>query len=552
MTITYLFSFGRLYGGWISSAAVIFLIAMFTFLSEPLHGQITRYVSVTGDDLGGGNACADSENPCRSVSQALSAAASGDHILISQGIFTESLTINKSISIRGAGQGLTIIQAHTNPDMSTSRVFTIIDIPEVNISDVTIRHGMGSGFGGAILNNNSSLTLTDVTIGNSKATYGGGGMAVALSSPTLNNVTFSENSVTGGSHGAGGMLNTQSSPVLTDVVFVGNAAGLRGGAMVNLESDPVLKNVAFKGNVSASGPGGAVYNEKSSPSLTNVIFSGNHGVAGGGMYNIDESTPMLTNVTFSGNSADGDGGGMYSFNSNPTIRNSIFWNNRDASGTGTAGASVANLSSTLNIYYSMVQGCYPDGNWSWECGDENEGNLPDAEPLFNDTPDPGDAPTTAGDLGLQIGSPVIDQGDPDTDLSIFTGGPANPIDLAGNPRVFGRRIDMGAYEYTDPTSVGDRADLPATMELHQNYPNPFNPATVIGYQLMVNGYVTLRVYDIFGREVATLVDKEQSAGVYEVEFNVGANLRFAPASGIYFYRLRASTYTATKKMLLTR
>jgi hypothetical protein len=59
MTITYLFSFGRLYGGWISSAAVIFLIAMFTFLSEPLHGQITRYVTVTGDDLGGGNACAD-------------------------------------------------------------------------------------------------------------------------------------------------------------------------------------------------------------------------------------------------------------------------------------------------------------------------------------------------------------------------------------------------------------------------------------------------------------------------------------------------------------
>ncbi len=87
--------------------------------------------------------------------------------------------------------------------------------------------------------------------------------------------------------------------------------------------------------------------------------------------------------------------------------------------------------------------------------------------------------------------------------------------------------------------------------LNQNYPNPFNPATVIGYQLPVAVDVTLKVYDVLGREVAALVDEFKVAGYHEVEFQSAiGNKQYA--SGIYYYRLRAGDYVQTKKMLLLR
>lgn len=85
------------------------------------------------------------------------------------------------------------------------------------------------------------------------------------------------------------------------------------------------------------------------------------------------------------------------------------------------------------------------------------------------------------------------------------------------------------------------------FELNQNYPNPFNPSTVISYQLPVSGDVTLKVYDVLGREVATLIDEYREAGYHEVEFN-SAGL----ASGIYYYQLNTGSFIKTKKMVLLR
>jgi hypothetical protein len=89
--------------------------------------------------------------------------------------------------------------------------------------------------------------------------------------------------------------------------------------------------------------------------------------------------------------------------------------------------------------------------------------------------------------------------------------------------------------------------LPATYVLEQNYPNPFNPATVISYQLPVNSQVTLKVFDVLGREVATLVNENKKSGSYEVEFS-GSKL----PSGMYFYRLQAGSFVETKKLLLMK
>ena len=91
------------------------------------------------------------------------------------------------------------------------------------------------------------------------------------------------------------------------------------------------------------------------------------------------------------------------------------------------------------------------------------------------------------------------------------------------------------------------SDLPMHFSLAQNFPNPFNPTTVISYQLSALSSVSLRVYDILGREVATLVNEKQNAGKYSVTFD-GSRL----ASGVYFYRLVAGSHYATKKLLLLK
>ena len=88
--------------------------------------------------------------------------------------------------------------------------------------------------------------------------------------------------------------------------------------------------------------------------------------------------------------------------------------------------------------------------------------------------------------------------------------------------------------------------------LEQNYPNPFNPSTNIEFQIPQTGFVSLKVYDILGNEIATLVNEELFPGKYDIEFNLGTGLRSVLTSGIYFYQLRVGNFIQTKKMLLIK
>jgi len=109
-----------------------------------------------------------------------------------------------------------------------------------------------------------------------------------------------------------------------------------------------------------------------------------------------------------------------------------------------------------------------------------------------------------------------------------------------------KQIDYnGSYEYSDEVFVDNPA--PTDFVLEQNHPNPFNPTTKIKYQIPELSFVTLKVYDVLGNEVATLVDEELPAGEYEVEFE-GRGL----SSGLYFYKLSAGNFIETKKMILMK
>jgi hypothetical protein len=115
---------------------------------------------------------------------------------------------------------------------------------------------------------------------------------------------------------------------------------------------------------------------------------------------------------------------------------------------------------------------------------------------------------------------------------------------AGGVTGFYRRplSDLGITSL-DQTSLA----TPEKFLLSQNYPNPFNPSTKISWQLPTGIHQTLKIYDVLGNEVATLVDEYREAGSYEVEFNAG-NL----SSGIYFYKFQAGSFIETKKMILLK
>jgi hypothetical protein len=111
----------------------------------------------------------------------------------------------------------------------------------------------------------------------------------------------------------------------------------------------------------------------------------------------------------------------------------------------------------------------------------------------------------------------------------------------------GSAADLGCFEYTTITSVKDPLSHIASFSLSQNYPNPFNPSTIIRYSLPVNGSVSLKVYDVIGREVAILVNETKVAGSYQAVFNASRL-----GSGVYFYKLQVGNNSMCKKMLLIK
>ena len=100
-------------------------------------------------------------------------------------------------------------------------------------------------------------------------------------------------------------------------------------------------------------------------------------------------------------------------------------------------------------------------------------------------------------------------------------------------------------------NVENETFTPIVFALEQNYPNPFNPSTTIQYAISNMQFVTLKVYDIIGNEIATLVNEYKPAGSYEVEFNSASSIKNL-ASGIYFYHLQAGDFVETKKMTLLK
>ena len=123
-------------------------------------------------------------------------------------------------------------------------------------------------------------------------------------------------------------------------------------------------------------------------------------------------------------------------------------------------------------------------------------------------------------------------------------GTAVSYDASGNP--VNANVPLSISSVVTAV-VSAPALQPTQFSLGQNYPNPFNPSTTIRYTLPVSGRVAMRVYNILGQAVATLVDGTQNAGTYEVSFNASAL-----SSGVYFYRIESGSFAAVRKMMLLK
>jgi len=259
------------------------------------------------------------------------------------------------------------------------------------------------------------------------------------------------------------------------------------------------------------------------------IISNNLIVNNGNGVKLNNSSPQyFINNTICANDSCGI---FFSGNSNAQLINNIVY------GNGIYEAYLSSDDSDPIFYYNDIKGGR-DG-FGLNTGVTYNGsyaNNIDLDPLF----DSGDNYTLTG------GSPCIDAGYPGLTSDFLNALYIPQTDLAGNSRLYYSQIDIGCYESQASDIESDNSVC--EFALYQNYPNPFNPNTSIRYSLANNGLVNLKIFDITGREVATLINKTEAKGLHQMNF-IADNL----TSGIYFYRLTVDDrVVANKKMMLLK
>lgn len=382
-------------------------------------------------------------HPFDSIQEAINAAASGDTVVIKQGIYTgkgnRDLDFDgKAITVRGEDPNnpdLVIINCEgTAENPHRGFVFHRYEAPKSVLSGLTIMGGYHELGGGMYCGDYSRPTVTNCTFSENTGSLGGG--IYNESSPVLYKCTFIANSADGG----GGIYNSgevpECKPVISDCVFIENTALHNGGGMYNLGryTKTVMVRCEFIRN-SVSEGGGAIRNNKTaSLSLTNCLFVENSAATfGGAVRNSNGGATTLTNCTFGANSA-GNGNALAcnpddSGSQSPgvyQVKNCIFWDGGDE--------IFVDDESVINVTYSNVQGGSGPDPWP------GEGNI-DIDPYFAD-PAKSDyhlaSKTGRWDQNSQnwvqdkITSPCIDAGDIKT-----------PVNLEPSPN--GDIVNIGAY-----------------------------------------------------------------------------------------------------------
>ncbi len=321
-----------------------------------------------------------------------------------------------------------------------------------------------------------------------------------------------------------------------------NAVNLSGGAGVVFDYPPdelyfrnnIVSHNTYSGTGGCFGGGFAIWD--GSPTIENNLFEKNYATYGGGGWIGDLfSFAKIVNNTISKNYAELQGGGIYTKNSAATVMNSILWNNE-----APEGPEIYVESGTIDITYSDVK-----GGWT------GTGNMNVNPRLF-------------GPLQfLGFRSPCIDAGNPENmynDLeSVFRPGYAqlpargtvrNDMGAYGGPgasgwwNFFNFAKEIPAVEYEEQQIFAENREK--TFQV-SSYPNPFNNQTTISFELPYDDFVSLKIFNVLGQEVANLVSGKLQAGSHKYAWNAAD-----AASGIYFYRLEVNGKMIQNKLILMK
>ncbi|WP_193212846.1 DUF5011 domain-containing protein [Luteolibacter marinus] len=399
-------------------------------------------------------------NAYTSLATALAAQIKDGTYYIAAGTYTpgtlrsDSFSITRSLSLYGGfpagGAALSARDPQANPTIlsgdigspgiSSDNVYHVVRIDNgiawadefegtvVLLDGLVIRDGYaddGSGGGGIVTT--EDLRLEHCTVEQNFSQSNGGGLAASdHSGLSVHASRFSANE----SAGSGGALHMDSATIdAFSSFFTGNeAAGTgNGGAACLFNTTADFASSVFSGN-RAGGTGGAI---DSSGTGAEAFF--------------------LFNTTVSGNAASGDGGGIYVQGANSFfgLTNTVVWNNSANGSAADASASIGGSVPSFTFYLNSLA-----EHMDLPAGDGNlDGTLPANDPQFLIPVDPATAPTTAGDLRVAPLSPLVDAGESEEVNS------RNLVDAAGNPRILGAAVDIGAYErqglvYVDASATG--------------------------------------------------------------------------------------------------
>ncbi|MBE0572834.1 MAG: T9SS type A sorting domain-containing protein [Ignavibacteriaceae bacterium] len=477
------------------------------------------------------------------------------------GIYNSELTINHSLLMDNSSG---ILGGGIHSDYSL-----------VNIKNTIFEKDTSGNAGGGIFTWQSSLNVEGCEFINNSATINGGAVSSSNCHLLIDSCMFYQN-IAGNEAGAiecfidTSYFTEKLFIQINNSEFLNNSSGnLYAGVKIRQDnSDTALCSVRmdnnlFKGNTANSYSAirfigniddiivnNSIFEENFTNQITSIfsanggakvkvnnsLFSKNYPRAAS--LNLNARIDFM-NCTFANNYGTNSSGLSIRNNAEATLTNSILWNNGN---NPILIVNVGTNGSILTINHSDVQFgpdslIVPDSlsilNWG-------TGNI-DLDPLFADI--------LNNDFHLQESSPCIAAGID----SIQIGGfwyYCPSTDIEGNPRPdpVGTTPDIGAYESQFPVRFDDQnLDLPTQYILHQNYPNPFNPSTKISWQSPVGSWQTLKIYDVLGNEVATLVDEYKPAGIYELEWDV-----IGLPSGVYFYQIKAESFIETKKMVLIK
>ena len=313
-----------------------------------------------------------------------------------------------------------------------------------------------------------------------------------------------------------GLYCVDSYPTIAFCVFKDNNAGIsnpltHGGSISANYSEITLENVWIYDNY-AAGQGGAVYAAHSTINATHVLAVDNVSNVKGGAFSFYKSSGTIDHVTIANDSAQIEGGALFMHESEVSFTNSIVWGSspQQIAFSEYGGRSFVNIN--FSILDEFVTGVETNNN-----GTVNFGlfDVFDDDPLF--------CAVDSGDYQLAENSPCVGFGNDGTTIGFY---------------------GIGCGEIV---AIDDELNTPRTFELHVPYPNPFNATTTIRFTVEDKHSLLLRVYDITGRLVATLIDEHINPGEHEINWHA-ENV----SSGLYFVQLQSGNNVQTQKLILLK